>query len=339
VIASQQYSEEAGSAPTLRPTRNGGDSGAEQPVHKRIKQHQVKGEGATTREAKAKSSKEGHSRKTAAGREAPHHQRKPTSRSDSSSSLSSKAEKDEKRKQKPPMGEDAVKEKLTKLHSQLKKAVVQKSIPALTEVIRRVKALPLTVVLLRDTGIGRTVKKLSKLPDDTIAKPASDLFKYFVSVMEKAITTNDTTLQQLQKTPNVTAEKSLSENHVPPAQAAADTTILEKQQQKTTPTSHLLHDAAFSAITTAASASPFSSPAAKSEGQEVLVLPQEAVPTIPTMLTPAVAEPPSPIASSPRQHAEHDSHNEVHHRTAPWPKESSELTTMAPLAAQPPRQG
>lgn len=56
-------------------------------------------------------------------------------------------EKGEK-KQKKPMDEATIKAKLTLLHSQMRKAVVQKSVPAYTKVIARIKATPITIKIL-----------------------------------------------------------------------------------------------------------------------------------------------------------------------------------------------
>ena len=50
----------------------------------------------------------------------------------------------------------------------------------------------------QETGIGPTVKKLSKLPDKDIAGPSRELLKHFVSIMNKAIDADDVTIQTIQ---------------------------------------------------------------------------------------------------------------------------------------------
>jgi len=150
-----------------------------------------KEEGEAQREEERKVRK----RKAEAGRASKEERRKKGKRE--------KKEKEDKQNQKrerekKPMGEAELHKRLAVLHSELKKAAIGGSAPLVVKIIKRIKRMPLNLELLHQTGIGRTVKRLSKLPNKEIAEPSAGLLKHLVSVMDTALAQRSA-LQDLQQ--------------------------------------------------------------------------------------------------------------------------------------------
>jgi len=172
-----------------------------------------KEEGEAQREEERKVRK----RKAEAGRASKEERRKKGKRE--------KKEKEDKQNQKrerekKPMGEAELHKRLAVLHSELKKAAIGGSAPLVVKIIKRIKRMPLNLELLhvglplrlsalsensffslQQTGIGRTVKRLSKLPNKEIAEPSAGLLKHLVSVMDTALAQRSA-LQDLQVEPS-----------------------------------------------------------------------------------------------------------------------------------------